>query len=85
MKIKFFDEIKVEREQCLQNQILNIYYLKVLFRKLELIMIQYGIIGYFYFGKEYFGVERKLSNRFVFVGCFLGGLFKLELNYKEVF
>lgn len=46
-------------------------------------MIQHGIIGYFHSGKEYLGVERKPSNRSAPVGCPLGGLFKLEPNYKE--
>ena len=69
-----------------QNQTPNTHYLKAQSPKLELIMIQHCIVGYFHSVKEYPGVERKPSNRSALVGWSIKrGLFKLEPNYKEPF
>ena len=86
MKMRYSDERKADSEEHSQNETPNTHYPKAQSPKLELIMIQHCIVGYFHSVKEYLGVERKPSNRFVPVGSPIKrGLFKLEPNHKEPF
>lgn len=86
MKMRSSDEMKAENDQHSQNQTPNTHYFQAQSPKLELIMIQQCIVGYFHSVKEYLGVERKPSNRSAPVDWPIkAGLFKLEPNYKEPF
>lgn len=68
---KILDEMKAESEQHSQDQTPNTHYFKAQSPKLELIMMQHCIAGYFHSVKEYLGVERKPSNRSTLVGGLL--------------
>lgn len=52
MKMRGSDERKADSEQHSQNQTPNTHYLKAQSPKLELIMIQHCIVGYFSFCKR---------------------------------